>query len=189
MTVSSSFPVGLPIDWQPASNIHNLSCDQPLKHWLLDDKSLTEKLEGFCHRLSVRVIGQQVAPVHDNEVNMMDTDDPLCVREVLLEGDDTPWVFARSLIPARLMENPDSEVARIGNQPLGRLLFNDARFIRGPFEVGQLAPSHLSLPELDSSTRQSDLWARRSVFSFESSRIMVAELFLPDAPAYESNHV
>lgn len=185
MTDVFSFPVGLPIDWQRITHVNNTIGNDHLKSWLSDEGSLTEKLERYCRQLSVHVIGQGVAPLHENETLAMGNHEPFCVREVLLLGDQTPWVFARSLIPVSLLADPQSDLATIGNQPLGRLLFNDPRFERGEFEVGQIDLTTLPLLDYQSPNSIRTPWARRSTFAFETSRIMVAELFLPSSPAYQ----
>lgn len=102
------------------------------------------------------------------------------VREVILWGENRPWVFARSIIPEALCSG---DLANLGNQPLGKVIFNDPRFIRLPFQVGKLLQPDSLLQDLDIQA-VAELWGRRSVFHFEQTEMMVAEIFLPDAPAY-----
>ena len=103
------------------------------------------------------------------------------VREVLLWGDNQPWVFARSIIPQRLCEG---DFVNLNTKPLGQLIFNDKRFKRMPFQVTKVCPSKAFLSQLHIPC-EIDLWGRRSVFSFEDLKMTVSEVFLPSSPAYQ----
>ncbi|WP_280523531.1 chorismate--pyruvate lyase family protein [Lacimicrobium alkaliphilum] len=158
--------------------------DFHLKNWLLDTGSLTERLQAHCRDFRVRVLGQQPAPLLDNEQELMGHDTPYVVREVLLCAEQTPWVFARSLLPSALCETGGGELSALGDKPLGRLLFNDPRFIRQPFQLTCIQPRNKLQQQLRLAGSQT-LWGRRSVFLFQQWRLMVAEVFLPQCPAYK----
>jgi chorismate--pyruvate lyase len=104
------------------------------------------------------------------------------VREVILRGKNQPWVFARSIIPLSLCQ---SDFANLGDKPLGQLIFNDKRFTRSPFQLAHLPQPAPWLAKLGFSCA-GQLWGRRSVFCFEEMKMMVAEVFLPEAPAYKN---
>jgi chorismate--pyruvate lyase len=103
------------------------------------------------------------------------------VREVILWGDNQPWVFARSIIPQRLCE---SDFVNLNTKPLGQLIFNDKRFKRMPFEVTNICASQAFLAQLHISSEM-DLWGRRSAFTFEDLKMTVSEVFLPSSPVYQ----
>lgn len=174
-----SFPIGINAHWSQSSEHQVLRDDNKLSHWLLDTRSLTEKLEAKCQTLSVHVIGQQITNISTNEKAALLTDEAaVCVREVILLGDNVPWVFARSLIPSSFLQNSESGLSNIGTKPLGKLIFNDKRFVRGEFEVAKI--EHPLQPN-DASQL---VWARRSCFTYQHTNLSVAEVFLPDAPSY-----
>lgn len=175
----SAFPVGLDVTWFHASAIE-LS-DPYLKNWLLDTGSLTERVQSLCRHFSLTLLGQHTSPLHPAERTLLNdaNDEDYEVREVLLVADGVPWVFARSVIPQRLIQQ---ELANLGQEPLGKRLFNDPRFTRTPFELCQL-DAH-KLDSLHKVNREQRLWGRRSLFSFNHTNMIVAEVFLPDAPAY-----
>ncbi|WP_088331452.1 chorismate lyase [Lacimicrobium sp. SS2-24] len=158
--------------------------DFHLKNWLLDTGSLTERLQSHCRDFRVNVIGQKRAPLMENERECMDPDTDYVVREVLLCAEQQPWVFARSLLPVALCEANQSEFSALGDQPLGRLIFNDSRFVRQPFQLTCLAPDHRLCQQLGLNTYH-PLWGRRSLFRFQQWQLMVAEIFLPQSPAYK----
>lgn len=182
LKVSPEFPVGLDVQWKPSEQV--ALPDPYLKNWLLDTGSLTERVQSLCRHFALEKLGQGNEPLHESEQALLDASDDSHwqIREVLLCADGEPWVYARSVIPQSLI---DDELANLGTQPLGKRLFNDSRFARSDFELCQATPETLSRLNLDIADT---LWGRRSLFSFQGSRMIVAEVFLPGAPAYESRY-
>ena len=182
LKVSPEFPVGLEVNWEPSDRV--ALSDPYLKNWLLDTGSLTERVQSLCLHFTLDKLGQGSEALHTCEKALLNTDGESAwqVREVLLCADGEPWVYARSVIPQSLI---DDELANLGTQPLGKRLFNDPRFARSDFELCQASPSSLSRLNMEIADT---LWGRRSLFSFQGSRMIVAEVFLPGAPAYESRY-
>ncbi|MFT4807590.1 MAG: chorismate--pyruvate lyase [Paraglaciecola sp.] len=185
MNSSYVFPIGISSLWaEPDQFTIPSPC---LKNWLLDTGSLTERLQSQCKSFHLTLIGQRQSPIaleefqHVCAPQQQLNPEEWQVREVLLWGDNQPWVFARSIIPQRLCE---SDFVNLDTKPLGQLIFNDKRFKRMPFEVTNMCSSkdflaHLNIPS------EMDLWGRRSAFSFESLKMTVSEVFLPSSPAYQ----
>ncbi|GGW85100.1 chorismate--pyruvate lyase family protein [Alteromonas halophila] len=171
-----SFPVGLDVHWQSPQSV--AFSDPYLKNWLLDTGSLTERVQSLCRQFELVVLGQGQQQMHRAEQDWLGSDQgSVDVREVLLCADGVPWVFARSVIPHALIYG---ELADLGSEPLGKRLFNDARFTRSAFELCTLPSTAFS----DNLVRKA-LWGRRSRFARDGYRMIVAEVFLPPAPAYE----
>ncbi|MDP5029060.1 MAG: chorismate lyase [Paraglaciecola sp.] len=185
MKTSHSFPIGLSAYWQPPERY--LIPNTKLKNWLLDTGSLTERLQSHCDHFHVQLLGQRHVPVSLEEMSQLNSLVPSKhvqdwqVREVVLWGNHQPWVFARSIIPQKMC---DAEFAELGEQPLGKLIFNDPRFKRMPFQLTQLDEKNAVTAALNISCQQT-IWARRSIFQFSGLPMSVAELFLPQSPAYE----
>ncbi|MBU2979853.1 chorismate lyase [Alteromonas sp. C1M14] len=175
LELAYSFPVGIDTQWQDVSAFNPLSA--MAQSWLLDTGSLTERIESMADDFAVHVVGEGDVPLHANETNVLKGPaEDYRVREVFLHHNHTPWVFARSVIPQALVT---SEFAGLGNQPLGKRLFNDARFSRGEFELCQVCMSSLF------GAPSTLLWGRRSCFHFQNLELLVAEIFLPTSPIYE----
>lgn len=175
VSFNATFPVGLAVNWQAPSGITIPNAQ--LKSWLLDTGSLTERVQSSSKHFALELIGQQTQVPHDNELSLLHANGETSyqAREILLCGDHTPWVFARSIIPQAFV---DSELSNLGREPLGKRLFNDARFIRSAFQVCQVSASQFGI-----SSNQT-LWGRRSLFTLDNYSMIVAEVFLPDSPAY-----
>lgn len=179
------YPVGIQGFWQPPQAL--VVPDAHLKNWLMDTGSLTERLQSVCRQFNVAVLGHEVAPITEEESQCLYKQTAVSghtqVREVVLHGDQVPWVFARSLMPQAFIDECMRDLGTLGNQPLGKILFNDARFKRLGFELihcGKENPLFSALGIVPEHT----LWGRRSLFEFQAHSIMVCEIFLPDSPAY-----
>jgi chorismate--pyruvate lyase len=182
---SYTFPVGIPSLWVDSEQF---TIPNPcLKDWLLDSGSLTERLQSQCTSFHLTLVGQRQSKISLEEFQQVSAPHQQLnqkewqVREVILWGDNQPWVFARSIIPQRLCE---SDFVNLNTKPLGQLIFNDKRFKRMPFEVTHMCASKVFLAQLHISSEM-DLWGRRSAFSFEDLKMSVSEVFLPSSPAYQ----
>jgi len=119
----------------------------------------------------------------DETSDIFEAGQELMVREVILNGGGSPWVFARTLMPSKFEDEGMRQLEDLGNRPLGQVIFNDNRFRRQPFEIIKLAADNHISRSLGLAA-QFTLWGRRSVFHYKHSKLMVAEIFLPDSPAY-----
>lgn len=181
MELDLTFPAGLDVAWEAASAAQALPVRA--RSWLLDTGSLTDRIESLTDKFSLALVGEGNAPLHDAELSCLsavappDGDGKYIVREVLLQNGGTPWVFARSVIPVVLME---TEFNQLGSQPLGKRLFNDDRFERGAFELCKVGNSSFA------GDTGITLLGRRSCFHYRQHALLVAELFLPASPVYQT---
>ena len=182
---SQLFPVTMPTLWHDASG---LDVEDTLLDWLLDPSSLTARLKKYCQSFRVEVLGQRIEHCHPLEANDdIIVGEQVLVREVLLYCDDKPQVFARSLLPLRSLTGTEKQLAHLGNESLGQVLFNNPELARKCIEVSSFNHNS-SLPKLTQSLGLSQeplLWGRRSVFILHEKPLMVAEVFLPGAFAYQ----
>ena len=181
------FPVRMPAKWcREKTSQLNLY----LQDWLLDPSSLTARLKQHCQEFRVQVLGQSIEDCSLEESN----DDVLAgeqvlVREVLLFCDDKPQVFARSLLPLRSLTGNEEQLAKLGEQSLGQVLFNSPSLERQAIEVAEF-DQNSSVAQLAKDLAlkvENNLWGRRSIFVLENKPLMVAEVFLPEAFAYQPN--
>ena len=187
MNLQSLFPITLSGRWRDAQD-----CSLPdhLQSWLLDPNSLTARLKSHCHHFRVELLGQRVELCQANEaVALIQLGEQVLVREVLLFCDEKPQVFARSLLPLSSLTGAEQALANLGTQSLGQVLFNNTSLERQTIEVAEFdAKSCVAKLAHDLQLNvESNLWGRRSIFVLENKPLMVAEVFLPDAFAYQSN--
>lgn len=186
-SVQSLFPVGLTAQWH--SQVSS-SLPTPLKNWLFDASSLTARLKQHCQHFKVQVLGQQVMPCDAiDATHDIAQGEPVLVREVLLHCDGEAHVFARSLLPLSSLTGEQQQLASLGEQPLGQVIFNQANMQRSAIEVAAFAPEQYAkltrlLTKLEQNCER-ELWGRRSTFFLADKPLMVSEIFLPPALAYQ----
>ncbi|MCC5878936.1 MAG: chorismate lyase [Idiomarina sp.] len=157
-----------------------------LQDWLLDPGSLTTRLQAASSDFNVQVLRHDTGSVSHDELHMMQRVPqlPCQVREVLLREQTTPWVFARSVIP----QSPHGllhELQNIGSNPLGQALFTHADVSPGDFEFALFEPaSAMGRLNTTLSGHSHAIYARRRIFWVEDAPVLVAEVFLSDAPCY-----
>lgn len=143
-------------------------------HWLLEQDSLSRRFQRHCEVFTVSLIEQvkiaRTALTDDERALIGDAD--CLMRKVILRGDDEPWVFARTLIPISTLTGQESDLEQLGEMPLGFRVFTDRSARRDALEVA------------DVGTAESPLWARRSRLWINEKPLLVAELFLAQAPIY-----
>jgi len=190
MNLQSLFPVTLLSLWRDAQTCY---LPENLQDWLLDPNSLTARLKSHCQQFRVELLGQRVEPCQKSEaVALIPEGEPVLVREVLLYCDVKPQVFARSLLPLSSLTGDEQVLASLGTQSLGQVLFNNPSLERQTIEVAEFDENStvVKFAEKLSLTKhndlaQSSLWGRRSIFVLENKPLMVAEVFLPNAYAYQ----
>lgn len=189
MNLQTLFPVTLSSCWHDASRC---TLSEQLQSWLLDPNSLTARLKLHCQQFRVELLGQRIESCQaDEAVVLIPAGEQVLVREVLLYCDEKPHVFARSLLPLSSLTGAEQALADLGTQSLGQVLFNNPSLERQTIAVAEFdeksAVGKLAQQLKLSTLPQGKLWGRRSVFVLENKPLMVAEVFLPDALAYQSN--
>ncbi|SEL50159.1 chorismate lyase [Colwellia chukchiensis] len=185
-TEHSLFPVQMLANWQSPEQF---TLSKHLRSWLLDPTSLTARLQGQCQHFRVELLGQQVQICAKAESNQdIAAGEQVLVREVLLYCDEVPQVFARSLLPLSSLTGNQQQLANLGTQSLGQVLFNHKDLTRKNIEVAKFAQDSTVarlVNYLALTAPQHTLWGRRSTFVLDAKPLMVAEVFLPGAFAYQ----
>lgn len=151
--------------------------------WLINPDSLTARLQQRYPQFSLRTLQMGHARIMQDEAYLLHlkTQQLATVREVLLIGNQKAVVFAHSVIPARAKRGAWHGLTRLGNQPLGALLFANPQVRRTPLRYKKLCKHHRlyqkAVPHL--AQPPTYLWARRSVFYLNCVSILVTEVFLP----------
>ena len=171
-----------------------------LHRWLIDNGSLTARLQTRYLQFSVQPTAVQFAKPILGEADLMHIArrQTALIREVLLVGNQKPVVFAHSVLPRSSLRGAWHGLGKLGNKPLGATLFANPSVKRTALQYKKLSANspismrvaeHLQMPP-------QALWARRSIFSLyvgrastgieaikthqvKSARILVTEVFLP----------
>ena len=151
-----------------------------LKHWLQDRGSLTRSLQKKSGGVfSVTVLKQRWERPRLDEARALNIPPQqfALIREVILHGNNQPWVYARSVLPQRVLNGRLRFLRKLGNKPLGALLFSNPSIKREPVVLQRVAQSRL--PVLLQQLGQPPLWGRYSIFRYGKNGILVSEVFLP----------
>jgi chorismate--pyruvate lyase len=135
------------------------------------------------------VLGQEIQSCSKEESTTdIDIGEQVLVREVLLYCDNVPQVFARSLLPLKSLTGEEQQLAHLGNQSLGQVLFSNKDLLRRSIEISAFSSSSAvsKLAQQLQLPMQAELWGRRSTFMLHGKPLMVAEVFLPNAFAYQA---
>lgn len=156
--------------WTLAEGAHR--APRHWRPWLQDSGSLTRRLTRAAHgEFAVRVLSQRWhAPTPDEARALgMPPRQLALIREVELLGrQGTPWVYARSVLPASTLTGRERRLRLLGNRSLGSLMFSDPSLSRSPLMASCLQD--------EAGCRY---WARRSVFRLHDKPLLVCEVFLP----------
>lgn len=151
--------------------------------WLINTGSLTTRLQQRYTHFAVQTLRMECARASQDEVSLLhlNSSQMATIREVMLLGDKQAVVFAHSVIPRQARRGPWHHLARLGNQPLGALLFANPQIKRTPLRYKKLARNHLLYQKAVTHLPYAPafLWARRSVFYLNCVSILVTEVFLP----------
>jgi chorismate--pyruvate lyase len=152
--------------------------------WLFDPASLTARLVAACkQRFRVEVLSQAWGTPFHNEIARlgMQPRHRALIREVLLYCGETPWVFARTVIPRSTLNGKEKYLANLGSKPLGAVLFADPHMHRDEFEVACIeAGEYLYTAATHTSQKKpKQIWGRRSAFYLSKKPLLVNEIFLP----------
>jgi chorismate--pyruvate lyase len=157
-----------------------------LASWLTEPGSLTARCEGGCRHFRVRVLAQGRARPMADEAGLFGLprgQEKAWAREVLLECDGVPVIYAHTVLSATPRGRMTRWLAGLGSRSLGSLLFAHPGFSRGPIEYRRLDRRHplfRRAAQALAGDRASQLWARRSAHSLGDQTVLVTEVFLPN---------
>lgn len=148
-----------------------------LRSWLTESGSLTARCRRQCADFRIRLLAQGRAHSLADEGGGRAL---VQVREVVLECDGVPVIFAHTTLSAATDGRLNRWLAGLGTRSLGSLLFSYPRFERGAIEYRRLDRRH-PLYRRAAALEQvgTHLWARRSRHCLDGQQVMVTEVFLP----------
>lgn len=175
---------GEPI-WVLRSRMRMAGVPAIVRPWLVDEGSLTRRLTQACaDRFHVEVLyqGWQRPMINEAMRLGLPLQQQALIRMVLLYCGNIPRVFARTVIPYSTLRGPLRFLSRLGNRPLGAVLFADPGIQREEMELAQMDRRHslFHMAMQGSQNLVDEIWGRRSVFQLQGARLLVNEIFLPE---------
>ena len=138
--------------------------------WITEEGSLTERLKKEFDDVKVEVVYEGVYLLDKN----------FYVREVFLKSNDSPKIFARTLVKIEDLQESWSPLKNLGDQSLATVLFNSpdikktSVFYKELFLDDSMFVHINSLSPIDKKS----LWARRSSWEKQGAKLELIEIFL-----------
>lgn len=167
--------------WLSTEEFQQFADDKQQYSWLLETGSMTLKLTAAGNNpLVVKILSAEHQPIFEQERVLLNCHARrnAFVREVIMQVDEQPWMYGRTVIPDETLKGPGGQLKMLGSKPLGSLLFRNKKNLRVSVEIAKINHQHDLFPEFMSDIKK-ELWARRSLFLFEDSPLLVQEVFLP----------
>lgn len=172
--------------WQPHARA--VRAPKSMHDWLVTPGSLTARLVASSAAFRVRRLHQRSAPCLLDEAAAIGLARPQRAweREVLLECDGTPVVFAHTVVPMDCDATDWPLFSALGERSLGTTLFYDPLVRRGQLEFARLSAdhplvrrAHAALGAAGPLDEQNIYYARRCVYRRRQGLLLVTEVFLP----------
>lgn len=160
-----------PIHW--LSDEEHIDIEEDKLSWLMELGSMTQRFEQYCEKVTVM-------PYQEGFINLIEPEDErhclpesrrYWLREVVLCGDNIPWLLGRTLVPEETLTGQDSKLVNLRTIPLGRYLFQETTLRRDFIYIGQ----------------QNGHLLRRSRFQLSDKPLLLTEVFLPASPVYDKS--
>jgi len=167
------------LNWIAESALEDAGVASQLTPWLLEKGLLTSRVQQFCRR-SFRL---QVLNHNDPGSNWLRRfeDWAPCQgeqREIVMWCDDTPGLYAETVIPADTAE-AQPWLRTLGTQPLGERLQQMEGVSRSHLDFACIpVADNADIPGSWYNPGQHCLWARRSHYNVQQSKLWVIEVFL-----------
>lgn len=166
-----------------------LPLSQAQQDWIAYPGSMTACMQAACDNVEIIVYRQCSLPLLPSEAQLFsqcDTDikmnlpSTLLAREIMMLCDGTPWLYARTVIPAQTLKLFE-QVAELGTRAIGSILFSDVEIQRQAFSFASLDTDSdtLQAATVNTEFEHSPYIARRSLFIKQQQPLQLTEIFLP----------
>jgi len=149
---------------------------RPAADWVRDPASLTHRLRARG-AFSVLPLEQSIQPPRPDERRLLGQQPRqwALIREVLLQLDGRPVVYARSVLPLSSLRGGNRRLAHMTRRSLGAELFRAPAAKRRAVWLARVPGD--ALPAETRAT--GPVWGRQSLFLKRHAPLLVAEFFLP----------
>ena len=174
--------------WRSASDDVIRELPYQVAEWVAEFGSLTQKLSHYVDEVRLDLLKEATEQPVQTELQLLELspEAQTQVREVVLHGPGSPWIYARTVVPV----SEGKLILDLGTTPLGSILFTSSELRRVSLEVMQIDPEHRLYQQakeyIDIESKPMGLWARRSLWanSAAGKKLLLLEVFLPDSPLY-----
>ena len=138
--------------------------------WLSEEGSLTERLKEEFGNVKVDVMHEGYISEKKSEY----------MREVIIQSDDLPMIYARTLLKKSDLEDAWKCLKSLGQQSLANILFKDSKIFRRSLSYRICKSNdalYLHLKSLN-LVHEEVIWSRQSEWEREGKTLLLVEVFL-----------
>ena len=138
--------------------------------WLSEEGSLTERLKEEFGNVKVDVMHEGYISEKKSEY----------MREVIIQSDDLPMIYARTLLKKSDLEDAWKCLKSLGQQSLANILFKDSKIFRRSLSYRICKSNdalYLHLKSLN-LVHEEIIWSRQSEWEREGKTLLLVEVFL-----------
>lgn len=152
--------------WNTYEAIEHKLTNAEIKSWLLEQGPITKRIKSIAE-FRLELIQDELSDATDDEILFLKIDsEEIRIREVILYGNENPMVFARTIIPNTTIEKGLKELGKIGNKPLGDILFEKDIFFKEDIVFATF------------KDEESLFWGRKIKYTVKDQPFSVMEVFL-----------
>ena len=154
-----------------------------VQSWTYESGSLTQRLRNFYgNGVAVKILLQRWHSPFLSERRLLNLPENRynLTREVLLHANGKPLILARTIIPAATVNAAKSNLSKLGNRPLGEVIFSYPKLERIAMDVTLIDPSTWTQPAIAEAGINQAIWGRRTVYAIAHKQMLVCEFFLPE---------
>ena len=152
--------------WNTYEAIEHELTNTEIKSWLLEQGPITKRIKSIAE-FRLELIQDELSDATDDEILFLKIDsEEIRIREVILYGNENPMVFARTIIPNTTIEKGLKELGKIGNKPLGDILFEKDIFFKEDIVFATF------------KDEESLFWGRKIKYTVKDQPFSVMEVFL-----------
>ena len=171
------------INWQN-KQIARLSIkNKHLFLFLFENGSLTRLIQDRCKgRFHIDLINESWAEAMSDEKNLLSlrNNEITFIRESYLKCNNKKLVYARTVIPQPTLREQNQTLTRLGQRPLGEILFKNNNVCRKSIKYAKIPSSNkLYKKAINYSAISLEIYGRQSIFCIKSKPLLVIEIFLP----------
>ncbi len=151
--------------------------------WIYEPGSLTQRLRSiYGNEISVQILFHTRQKPFLSERRMLDLPHSQysLIREVRLNIGNTPLILARTIIPTSTLKGARRILSRLGNRPLGEVIFSYPKLHRLEMDIALIEPDHWSDQLSNQVKIDQPIWGRRTVYAIKHKQLLVSEFFLPE---------
>ena len=152
--------------WNTYEAIEHELTNTEIKSWLLEQGPITKRIKSIAE-FRLELIQDELSDATDDEILFLKiASEEIRIREVILYGNENPIVFARTIIPNTTIEKGLKELGKIGNKPLGDILFEKDIFSKEDIVFASF------------KDKESLFWGRKIKYTVKDQPFSVMEVFL-----------